>query len=307
MSRDAAGAVDPLPDKDRGYWSRVNAPWGIDPALVRPERVVEIAQRAGRLFGESGWFGLDVQGWENLPPAPVLLVSNHSGGTTVPDVWGLMIAWIRRFGTERIVHALGHDMVFSLLPVARFFGELGVLRAGRERGRHVLVDLKRDLFVCPGGDRDTWRPTSDQYKVNFAGRKGYARLALEAGVPIVPVAHVGAQHSLYIFSDGARLARALGLPRVFRAEIWPLHLSVPWGLGVGPMPHVPLPVTLRYRIGKPIPPVGTVEELDLAVRNAIQALLDEMLVERIPLRRRLRASSTRLRGVVRGRHRPHRS
>lgn len=305
------GGVDPLgpaaPERDRGFWSRVNAPWGLDPALVRPERVVQIAERVGRLFGDRSWFGLEVDGWENLPPAPVLLVSNHSGGTTVPDVWGLLIAWIRRFGTERIIHALGHDMVFSLLPVARFFGELGVLRAGRERGRHVLVDLKRDLFVCPGGDRDTWRPTSDQYKVNFAGRKGYARLALEAGVPIVPVAHVGAQHSLYVFSDGSRLARVLGLQRAFRAGIWPLHLSVPWGVGVGPMPHIPLPVTLRYRIGKPIQPVGSVDDVDEAVRAAIQTLLDQMREDRAPLGQRLRAGSKRLGGGVRHRKRPRRS
>ncbi len=294
-------------EKDRGYWSRVNAPWGLDPELVRPERVVAIAERVGKLFGDKGWFGLEVEGWENLPDAPVLLVANHSGGTTIPDVWGLMIAWIRRFGVDRTVHALAHDMVFSLPPVARFFGELGVLRAGRERGRHVLVDLKRDLFVCPGGDKDTWRPTTDQFKVNFSGRKGYARLAKDAGVPIVPVSHVGAQHSLYVLSDGARLARALHLPQVFRAEIWPVHLSIPWGLGVGPMPHFPLPVTLRYRIGAPIAPEGSVDAIDAAVRGAIQHGLDELRDAQTPLGARLVAGSKRLGGLIRSRKRPRRS
>lgn len=306
MSATGEGA-NQATEKDRGFWSRVNAPWGLDPELVRPERVVQVAERVGKLFGEDGWFGLEVDGWENLPPAPALLVANHSGGTTIPDVWGLLIAWIRRFGAERTIHALAHDMVFSLPPVARFFGELGVLRAGRERGRHVLADLGRDLFVCPGGDKDTWRPTSDQFKVNFAGRKGYVRLAMDAGVPIVPVSHVGAQHSLYVLSDGAKLARALGLPQAFRAEIWPVHLSVPWGLGVGPMPHVPLPVTLRYRIGAPIAAVGDVDDVDAAVRGAIQAGLDVLKEAQAPLGQRLRVGSTRLGRVVRSRKRPGRS
>ncbi len=262
---------------------------------------MEIVERVGRLFGDSNWFGLEVHGWENLPPPPVLLVANHSGGTTIPDVWGLMIAWVRRFGVDRTVHALAHDMVFSLPPVARFFGELGVLRAGRERGRHVLVDLRRDLLVCPGGDRDTWRRTADQYKVNFSGRQGYARLALDAGVPIVPVAHVGAQHSLYVLSDGARLARALGLPRAVRAEIWPVHLSAPWGLGIGPMPHIPLPVTLRYRIGAAIQPVGTVEEVDHAVREAIQRELNVLRDDQATLPQRVREGGKRLGRALRSR------
>ncbi len=298
-----AGDRPPPVEKDRGYWSRVNAPWGLDPAHVRPERVVEIAERVGRLFGDDGWFGLEVTGWENLPPPPVLLVSNHSGGTTIPDVWGLMIAWIRRFGVDRTVHALGHDMVFSLPPIARFFGELGVLRAGRERGRHVLQDLRRDLFVAPGGDRDTWRRTADQFKVHFAGRKGYARLALEAGVPIVPVAHVGAQHSFYVVSDGAMFARAMGLPRAFRAEIFPVHLSVPWGLGVGPMPHVPLPVTLRYHIGAAIQPTGSVEDVDAAVQAAIQTQLDGMKASLAPFRTRVGAGARRIGRVIQSRRR----
>ena len=47
----------------------------------------------------------------------------------------------------------------------------------------------------PGGDRDTWRPYSKRYDVCFAGRKGYARLAIKAGVPIVPIANAdNAQH-----------------------------------------------------------------------------------------------------------------
>ncbi len=282
-------------------WAKVNAPWGMQPELVRPERVVEVAERVGRLFGDRGWFGLTVEGWENLPPPPVLLVSNHSGGTTIPDVWGLMIAWIRHFGAERTVHALAHDMVFSLAPVAKFFGELGVLRAGRERGRQVLTDLGRDLFVCPGGDKDTWRPTSDQFRVNFAGRKGYARLALEAGVPIVPVSHVGAQHSLYVVSSGASFARALGMPKQFRSEIWPVHLSVPWGLGVGPMPHLPLPVTLRYRFGPAIAPTGSAEDLDAAVQAAIQGQLDGMKADLAPFSTRVREGSRRLGRVIRSR------
>ena len=50
----------------------------------------------------------------------------------------------------------------------------------------VLHEYGRDLLVMPGGEQDTWRPYHKRYAVNFAGRTGYARLALTWGVPIVP-------------------------------------------------------------------------------------------------------------------------
>lgn len=266
--------------------------WGLDPS-DRDQLAIDRVRRAvDPFFGPEGWFGLTVRGWENLPDRPVMLVSNHSGGTTIPDMWGLLVSWLRRFGSTRVVHPLAHDMIFALPAVGEFFAKLGVLRATPGMGRRVLSETDRDLFVCPGGDKDTWRPWKDRWKVNFAGRKGYAKLALQTGVPVVPVANAGAHESLVVLTDGARLARRLHLPELFRAEIFPVHLSLPWGLGVGPMPHLPLPVHLRYRIGAPVPlpadlPKGVepsaaaVEAYDLAVRGALQRLLDELKAERV--------------------------
>jgi 1-acyl-sn-glycerol-3-phosphate acyltransferase len=226
-------------------------------------------------------------------------VSNHSGGTTIPDVWGLMVAWIRRFGEGRVVHPLAHDMVFSVPPVAERFAKLGVLRASPSIGEAVLSEWRRDLFVCPGGDRDTWRPYRDRYKVHFSGRKGYARLALRTGVPVTPIVNSGAHESLVVLTDGRRIARTLHLSQLFRAEIFPIHLSLPWGIGIGPLPHLPWPVHLRYRIGPPVPfPEGyshgdaptedRVAAYDLAVRGALQGLLDELSAEAESLGARLR-------------------
>ena len=138
----------------------------------------------------------------------------------------------------------------------------------------------------PGGDFDVWRPHRDRYRVRFAGHMGYARIAIAAGVPIVPVANAGAHDTLYVLSDGHRLASLLRLPAIVRAHIWPLHLSLPWGLAFGPWPHIPLPVTLRYRMGPAIYPETNssksleqqVVDLDLRVRKGVQAQLDRLAV-----------------------------
>lgn len=265
--------------------------WGRDPAVFDASRVSRMMRWVNPLFGPGCYFGLDVQGWENLPGAPVLLVSNHSGGTTIPDVWGLLMSWYRQVGVERPLHTLAHELILSTNATGEFFGRLGVLHASPDVALAALRDFGRDVLVMPGGDLDTWRPWRDRYQVRFGGRTGYARLALKAGVPIVPVANAGAHETLFVLTDGQKLARALGLQRLARARIFPVHLSLPWGLTVGPWPHLPLPAKLRYRIGAPIPvprreePTDDeVRALDLKVQAAVQGLLHE-LAQAAPKRR----------------------
>jgi len=268
-------------------WLHGGHKWGTDPGEYEPALVAKTIARAARLFGDGKYFGLEVEGFDNIPPAPVMVVSNHSGGTTIPDVWGFAVVWYNHFGVNRPIHPLAHEIILSTKVTGKFFGRHGVLRASRTIGKEVLTKWKRDLMVMPGGDRDTWRPYSKRYQVCFAGRTGYARLALQTGVPIVPVANAGAHETLIVLTDGKRMARRLGLQRLARANIFPVHLSFPWGLTIGPWPHLPTPVTLRYKIGEPIYPtadldLGTdpsqaqIKALDDKVRASVQTLLNRL-------------------------------
>ena len=261
--------------------------WGTDPGVFSPEIVKRTLPWVKKLYGPGRYFGLEVTGWENVPEAPAMIVSNHSGGTTIPDVWGFIAAWYQNFGVHRPLHPMAHEIILSTQATGEFFARRGVLRADRELAVSVLRDWKRDLMVMPGGDLDTWRPYSERYRVRFGGRNGYARTALQAGVPIIPVAHAGAHETLIVLSDGQRLARALHLHEMARASIWPIHLSLPWGLAIGPWPHIPTPARFRYRIGPRVEPPARarpgsepddalVREYDHLVQAAVQRLLDEL-------------------------------
>ncbi len=259
--------------------------WGTSPGDFDAEAVRHTLAQIRRLFGKGRYFGLQLTGWRHVPEAPAMIVSNHSGGTTIPDIWGFGVGWYRHFGVQRPLHLAAHDFILATAATRRFFGRRGAVRGNRQVANEVLHDWRRDLMVMPGGDLDTWRPFTDRYKVCFGGRIGYARVALRAGVPIVPVAHAGAHETLIVLSDGQRLARALHLRDLARAHIWPVHLSLPWGLAVGPWPHIPTPTRFRYRIGKPIlppdgpisdPPETLVRQHDAQVRAAVQQLLDEL-------------------------------
>ena len=265
---------------------------GLEPRDFDPGFVAKVVRAMGLLFGtKNRWFRIDARGWEHLPRSPAMLVSNHSGGTIILDTWGFGYAWHTHFDVTRPLRVLGHELVFSIPPLARIFAKSGVLRAEASMAERVLVDWKHDILVMPGGDVDVWRPYRERYKVKFAGRRGYARTALRARVPIVPVANAGAHETLRVLSDGQKLAEMLRFPELFRARILPIHVSVPWGLTVGPWPHLPPPTRLRYRIGPPVlpdegwpapaeePSQARVAAYDAKVQAAVQKLLDDLARE----------------------------
>ena len=262
---------------------------GLEPGDFDREHVAKVIQAMSLLFGEDHrWFRVEARGWENVPPAPAMIVSNHSGGTLVLDSWGLGYAWHTHFRVARPLHVLGHELFFSIPSIGRAFAKAGVLRAQPATAENVLERWKHDLLVMPGGDVDVWRPYRERYKVKFAGRRGYARTAMRARVPIVPVANAGAHETLRVISDGQWLAKLLRFPKLFRARILPVHLSIPWGLTIGPWPHIAPPTRLRYRIGPPVLPEGGwpapgkdpseahIAAYDAQVRAAVQSLLDDL-------------------------------
>jgi 1-acyl-sn-glycerol-3-phosphate acyltransferase len=285
------------------------AQWGTRLEDLDPEFVKTMVSRLHALFGpEKSYFTTDVVGWDNVPERNALLIANHSGGTSIPDVWGLAMSWYDRFGETRPAHALAHEMVFALDGVGSRFARMGILRARRDMGEQVLREWKRDLVVMPGGDLDAWRPWTERYKVRFSGRKGYAKLAIRSGAPIVPIAHAGAHDTLIVLTDGQRMAAKLHFPELFRAHIFPVHLSFPFGLSVGPFPHLPPTTRLRYRIGQPVevpqlapgqqPTQAMVDEVDLAVRTELQSQLDILRDQHEGVRDKVKYLASRLRGRI---------
>jgi 1-acyl-sn-glycerol-3-phosphate acyltransferase len=122
--------------------------------------------------------------------------------------------------------------------------------------------------------------------VDFAERKGFVRLALDADVPIVPLVAVGGQETSVFLSRGERLARAMRLDRLFRLKVVPISLAIPWGLNVGDMlGHIPLPAKLTIQVLEPIDVSGMdVDEAYELVTDRMQKTLTGLAEERgLPL------------------------
>jgi hypothetical protein len=93
----------------------------------------------------------------------------------------------------------------------------GVIEASRENAAKALRD-GAVVLVFPGGDYDSYRPTFTGNVIDFAGRTGYVRTAIETGVSIVPMVSIGGQETQLFLARGDSIARRLGLKRA-RMEI----------------------------------------------------------------------------------------
>jgi 1-acyl-sn-glycerol-3-phosphate acyltransferase len=246
-----------------------------------PEYVRRQAPRWKRLL--HGYFRAEVRGLGNLPEGPFLGVGNHSGAALIPDT----LVWLSAYhsaGRATPLLTLAHDAMFSTYPapVARWVSRFGGIRADHAL---ALAGLAQGFAVqvYPGGDHDACRSFARRHTIEFAGRTGYVALAQQARVPIVPVASAGGHEALIILGDGKRLARWLGVDRRRRLTAFPISLSVPWGLWVGPLPgYVPLPAKIEIEVLPSIDPAGDVDDVDARVRGALQHAVNAMARHRLP-------------------------
>jgi 1-acyl-sn-glycerol-3-phosphate acyltransferase len=234
----------------------------------------------------SLWFRGEVRNLGNVPEDhPVLMVGNHSGGNMTPDTILFTLAFSTYFGVERPFYQLAHNLVLAS-PYGQILRKYGTVAASHQHAREAL-EGGAALLVYPGGDWEVHRPIWERHRVDFAGRKGFIRLALEAGVPIVPVVAIGGQETSLFLSRGDRLARVLGLDRTLRLKVLPVSLALPWGLNVGDfLGHLPLPAKITIEV---LPPIDLVEQFgsepdfdeayDHVVR-VMQESLDALAAER---------------------------
>jgi 1-acyl-sn-glycerol-3-phosphate acyltransferase len=199
----------------------------------------------------TAWYRPDIRGLENIPrQGPVLVVGNHSGGTSSPEVFISQLAISTYFGVERPHYQLAHRMVLHS-PLGRMLRRFGTIEADHGNAEQAL-DAGAIVSVFPGGDYEVFRPSWQSSKVDMGGRKGFLRLAAAKKVPVVPMVSLGGQETAFFLSRGEGLAKLLRLDKVMRLKTLPVMLSLPFGLQVGPQPHLPLPVKISTRFLEPI-------------------------------------------------------
>jgi 1-acyl-sn-glycerol-3-phosphate acyltransferase len=247
-----------------------------DPELTK--RVVGVLRPIVKRYFRS-----EVKDLGRIPVGGALLVSNHSGGSTTTDLPTFAVDFYDRFGYDRPLYTLSHDML-SVGPTKKIFLQLGVIPANRENAASALAD-DAAVLVFPGGDYDATRPTPAQNVIDFNGRTGYVRTAIEAGVPIVPIVSIGGQETQFFLTRGTWIAKRMGIKRLTRSELVPIAVGFPFGVTLGGM-NLPLPskivtqvlpaIDITARFGED----PDVAEVDAYVREVMQKGLDRLAAQR---------------------------
>ena len=270
MAGDVARSLDPF--------GLVNGATSDDWLECRDPEYVRSTLPAIRAWSDL-YFRAEVDGLDHIPAdEPVLLVGNHSGGTLIADTFVFAQHFYDHFGPERRFHQLAHDLVFQVPGARASLCRFGTVPASPDNMRTAL---ERDaaLLVYPGGDHETYRPTWEQDQIDFAGRTGFAKLAIELGVPIVPVVAIGGQETALFLGQGRRISRLLGLDRALRLKVFPIQLAPPLGVTLLDLPlRVPLPSKISIRV---LPRIDLREELgaDADPRQAYEIVTEQMQAE----------------------------
>jgi len=210
-------------------------------------------------FGRR-WHDYEVKGLDHLPsPGPALVVMYH--GFMPLDGW-LFLArmrvehgrWLRSLTDRWLLATPG------LGPVVTAGGAI----SGEPEAAYELLSAGETVLVSPGGTREAIGGRRWYYRVNWGERKGFARLALRAGVPLIPMFTENVEE-IY----RAPFAGSWPVQSFYEATRWP---AVPV-VGLGAMPF---PVKLTTWLGEPVVPREgeTSEQLRDRVREALQSLID---------------------------------
>jgi 1-acyl-sn-glycerol-3-phosphate acyltransferase len=241
---------------------------GHDPAFI--ERASPLLE-----FMWSRYFRVRLLGLENVPDCgPALLVANHSGGIPYDGAM-LMYGVYREHPRHRRVRPLVANFAFHSGWMAHVVGRIGGVRASTETALPLLA-AGNLVAVFPEGLRGVGKLYRERYRLARFGRGGFARLAREAGVPLLPVAIVGAEEIHPVISKITALSEPLGIPYI------PITPTFPW---LGPLGLLPVPTKWTIQIAPPIAPPATSSDEDNArvaedVRTAIDGMIADLLAQR---------------------------
>jgi 1-acyl-sn-glycerol-3-phosphate acyltransferase len=247
----------------------------------RSERVFQLVEPALNFYYRY-WFRVEQEGIENVPSeGGALLVSNHSGALP-PDAPMIMQAIRNEHSSPRPLYMLGEHWFKGYPGVGMIANKIGLVPAHGANAQRLLRDEGRLVLVFPEGQKGSRKLYWQRYRLRRFGRGGFVKTALRSGVPIVPVAVVGAEEAMPIFAHVPLLQRLTGL------IYFPVNHAFPhFGLAAGLMY---LPAKFKIRFLEPISfdryGPGDAEDLELVqrlgeqVREKIQSEVDRLVSER---------------------------
>jgi 1-acyl-sn-glycerol-3-phosphate acyltransferase len=245
----------------------------------RSERVREWVRRAYDPMYRH-WFRAEWEGLDKIPTdGGALLVANHAAA--IPsDAPTIMHGVETELG--RPVYGLA-DHFFKATPVVgTLWSRTGGVVAHPDNAYRLLREQQQLVLVFPEGSKGPAKTYNERYRLRRFGRGGFVEIAMRAGVPIVPIAVVGAEESMPILFKVPSLAKVLGAP------YFPVTANMAFG-PLGALVHFPAKFKLRVLDPVTFPDVepdqarysrSRIMDESEAIRQQIQEALFDMLRQR---------------------------
>jgi 1-acyl-sn-glycerol-3-phosphate acyltransferase len=225
-------------------------------------------QRAARVLTvlnpRKTYHRASIQHVERIPVSgAAMLVSNH--GRLVFDAFILSRLILRARG--RLTRVMADHMWFRLPPFDRIFRSAGAVDGTRDNAADLLRHGEL-VLTYPGGVPEVLGGRFGREHIDWDGRCGFARVAIDAGVPVIPIVSVGVNNGLVFVSKG-RLLGKLVFQHLLRLGPSYAEYRNPLALGIIPVPlplsvavAFPLPCRVTYVVGEPLyPPARAPEEV----------------------------------------------
>jgi 1-acyl-sn-glycerol-3-phosphate acyltransferase len=187
------------------------------------------------------WFRAEWEGLDKIPTeGGALLVSNHAGA--IPSDAPAIMHGIES-ELDRPVYGLA-DHFFKNTPlVGTLWARGGGVVAHPDNAYRLLREQRQLVLVFPEGSKGPAKTYNERYRLRRFGRGGFVEIAMRAGVPVIPIAVVGAEETMPILFKLPSLAKALGVP----------YFPVTANMAFGPLGAVtPFPAKLKLRVLDPV-------------------------------------------------------
>ena len=207
------------------------------------------------------------EGLENIPEkGSYIIIGNHSGYMGFD---ALMLGHQVYRYKKQIPHIIAHKLWFLVPELSVHATKLGLVPATYANGLKLLTEDK-GLILFPEGEEGNFKPTRYRYRLRRF-RRGFVRLALSTGAPIVPAVVIGAEETHITLSQIRWFKHLLGV-------LIPVPLNV-----------IPLPAKWHIKFLKPIhlkkapekaDDLEYVTKLSREIRKKVQTALHKELKKR---------------------------
>jgi 1-acyl-sn-glycerol-3-phosphate acyltransferase len=248
----------------------------------RSERIEGLFDSTVYEFYYRVWFRCEVEGIANVPgTGGALLVSNHAGALP-PDAAMITKAIREEHPQPRLVRPLVENFFKGYPGLSMLLPKIGCVPAHPANAHRLLADEGQLALVFPEGRKGSEKLYKERYRLRRFGRGGFVETAMKAGVPIIPIAVIGAEEAQPIF------AHVSALQKLTKLIYFPITPTFP---ALGPLAALAfLPAKFKIRFLEPVrtddmgaapwEDASLVQEVAQEIRARIQEELFEMVGKR---------------------------